>query len=95
MPIPNLSLSAGGGGPSHANSSAGVGTPINTPFNFDGSGWVVNFGNGNTTEARGNSGANQAAQSPSGNGGGGLLAGLGFDPKYLLLAGAVYLLMRR
>ena len=83
LPMP-LQLSAGGGGPGYATSNAGVGTPISNPFNFDGSGWVINFGNGNST-----------TQTPSGQTAGGLLSGMGFDAKWLLLIGAAYLLMKR
>lgn len=92
MPI---SLSAGGGGPANSGSSAGVGTPISTPNAYDGSGWVVNFGNGNSNDARGGTGANTTAQNPQGLGGGGLLGNLGFDPKLLLLAAAAYLILTR
>jgi len=94
MPMP-LQLSAGGGGPSTATSNAGVGTPISNPFNFDGSGWVINFGNGNSTTASGNKDANGTVQTPSGQTLGGVLGGLGFDPKWLLLAGAAYFLIKR
>lgn len=94
MPIPSLTLSAGGGGPSSADSSAGVNVSTNTPFDFDGSGWVVNFGDGNTVRAEGNSGANQAAQSPAGAGG--LLGGLsGINPNMLLIGAAVLLMLRK
>lgn len=86
------SISAGGGGPSGSSSNATTGTPISNPFNFDSSGWVVNFGNGNSTTATGNRDANQTAQTTPGAG---LGAMLGFDPKWLLLAGAVVLLIRR
>lgn len=89
----NLSLSAGGGGPSGVNSDNGFGTPISTPFNFDHSGWVVNFGDGNSTTATGNRDANQTSQTPSGGMSIGSLLG-GLDPKWLLLAGAAYLLLR-
>jgi hypothetical protein len=95
MVMPNLSLSAGGGGPSSASSSAGVNPSTNTPFNFDDSGWVINFGDGNTVKAEGNSGANQSAQSPVG---GGALGGLGLgniNPNMLLIGAAVLLLLRR
>ncbi|MBV6324365.1 hypothetical protein [Duganella violaceipulchra] len=93
MVMPNLSVSAGGGGPSNATSSAGVNTSTNTPFNFDDSGWVINFGDGNAVKAEGNSGANQAAQSPAS---GGLLGSLGgLNPNMLLIGAAVLLLLRR
>lgn len=94
MVMPNLSVSAGGGGPSTANSSAGVNVSTNTPFNFDGSGWTINFGDGNTVKTAGNSGANQAAQSPATSAG--LLGSLaGINPNMLLIGAAVLLLMRR
>lgn len=94
MVMPNLSVSAGGGGPSNANSSAGVNVSTNTPFNFDGSGWVINFGDGNSVKAEGNSGANQAAQSPAASAG--LLGSLGgLNPNMLLIGAAVLLLLRR
>lgn len=90
-----LQLSAGGGGPSTATSNAGVGTPIGNPFNFDGSGWVINFGNGNSTTASGNKDANGMTQTPTGGTLAGTLGSLGFDPKWLLLAGAAYFLLKR
>lgn len=89
-----LSASAGGGGPAASSSNAGVSVPINTPFNFDGSGWVINFGDGNTAAATGNKDANQASQTPSG-GVAGLLAGLGLTPQMLLIAAAAYLVWKR
>jgi hypothetical protein len=92
MVMPNLSVSAGGGGPSGSDSSAGTQVSTNSPFNFDGSGWVINFGDGNSVKAEGNSAANASAQSPAGAGGG-LLAGI--DTNMLLIAAAVLLLMRR
>ena len=92
MVMPNMSVSAGGGGPSGSDSSAGVQTSANTPFNFDGSGWVINFGGSNKVNADGNSGANTATMPQSGAGGG-LLAGI--DSNMLLLGGAVLLLMMR
>jgi hypothetical protein len=96
MPI---SLSAGGGGPSGASSNAGVQTPISNPFNFDGSGWVINFGNGNSTSAKGNEGANQTdqTQTPAGTPGG-LASALGLgsvDPMLLLLGVGAFLLLRK
>ncbi|WP_373987009.1 hypothetical protein [Duganella sp. BuS-21] len=68
-------------------------TPTNSPFNFDGSGWVINFGDGNTVKASGNSGANEAAQTPAT--GGSLLGNLGINQNMLLIAAVVLLLMRR
>jgi hypothetical protein len=91
MPI---SLSAGGGGPSSSGSNAGVQTPISNPFNFDGSGWVVNFGNGNTTTANGNKDANGTQQTGNTPGGLGALLG-GMDPLMLLMIGGALLLMKR
>lgn len=90
MPI---SLSAGGGGPSSAQSSAGINTAQSNPFNFDNSGWVVNLNsNGASLTARGNDGANDTSQSPSGAGGGALG---GINPLYLMLAAAAYLLIKK
>lgn len=89
--MPNLSASAGGGGPSSSSSNAGVGTPISNPFNFDGSGWIVNFGNGNSASATGNKEANQTAQAtPSGLGG--ILSGANMN---LVILGAVVILLLR
>jgi hypothetical protein len=94
LPIPSLTLSAGGGGPSGATASNGIGTPISNPFNFDDSGWIVNFGNGNNANATGNRDANQTAQTPSAGGAlGGILGGI--QPNMLLLAAAAYFLLRR
>lgn len=94
MPI---SLSAGGGGPSGSSSNAGVQTPISNPFNFDGSGWVVNFGGSNTTSTGGNKDANRTdnAQTPPGVLGGlsGALGGI--DPVLLAVAAGAFLLMRK
>lgn len=92
IPIPNLNLSAGGG-TSRADNSAGLQLSSNSPFDFDHSGWVVNFGDGATVRAEGNSGANQTAQTPSGAGGAGLLSGI--NPVYIGAALAVLFLMRR
>ena len=92
MTMPNMSASAGGGGPSGSNSSAGVQLSSNTPFNFDGSGWVINFGDGNSVKAEGNSAANASTQTPAGAGGG-LLAGI--DQNMLLIGGAALLLLMR
>jgi hypothetical protein len=95
MPI---SLSAGGGGPSGSSSNAGVMTPISNPFNFDGSGWVVNFGGSNTTTAKGNEGANQTDQTQTPSGAGSLASSLGLgsvDPMLLLLGVGAFLLLRK
>jgi hypothetical protein len=93
MPI---SLSAGGGGPSGSSSNAGVQTPISTPFNFDGSGWVINFGDGNEVRAAGNTGANQTQQTPE-SAGGGASSGLipGIHNQTLVIAAVVLFLMMR
>lgn len=94
LPPTPPSISAGGGGPSGSSSDASVGIQSSNPFNFDFSGWVVNNKSNGTTSTGGNRDANQIAQ--GGNpGAGGLANMLGFDPKYLLLVGAVLLLMRR
>lgn len=90
MPI---SVSAGGGGPSSAGSNAGVQTPISNPFNFDGSGWVINFGAGNTTNAGGNSDANGTQQSGTPQGLSAMLGGL--DPAMLLIGAVVVLVIMR
>jgi hypothetical protein len=87
MPI---SLSAGGG-TSGSSSNAGVALPINTPFNFDGSGWVINFGDGNSSSATGNKDANASQQTPSAGGSSGLLGGL--STSTVLLAVAAYFLL--
>lgn len=90
MPI---SLS-GGGGTSGSTSNAGVSTPNSNPFNFDGSGWIINFGNGNSASATGNKDANQTAQTPTAS-----AAGLGFlgnlSPNMLLLIAAAYFLLKK
>lgn len=95
LPLPtSLSLSAGGGGPSGATANNGISTPISNPFNFDDSGWIINFGNGNSASATGNKDANQTTQTPStGAGLSGLLGGI--QPDMLLLAAAAYFLLRR
>ena len=93
LPPTPPSISAGGGGPSGSSSNASTGTPINTPFNFDSSGWNIMFqGSGNNATATGNRDANASAQTTPGAG---LGAMLGFDPKWLLLAAAVVLLLKR
>jgi hypothetical protein len=91
MPI---SLSAGGG-TSGSSSNAGVSTPISNPFNFDDSGWIINFGDGNSSSATGNKDANLTSQTPAASLGGigGLLGGI--SPTMLLLAAAAYLLLKR
>lgn len=88
--MPSLSLSAGGG-TSGSSSNAGVSVPINTPFNFDGSGWVINFGDGNSTTATGNKDANASTQTPSAGGSSGLLGGM--SPSTILLLVAAYFLL--
>lgn len=92
IPIPNLSLSAGGGGPSGATSNAGVTPQSTNPFTFDNSGWVVNLhSNGASIDAQGSTGAGNTAQSPTA--GGALLGGM--NPMLLAVAVAAYLLLRR
>lgn len=88
-------LSAGGGGPSNATSSAGINSALSNPFNFDHSGWNVNLhSNGASLSAQGNTGANATDQRPTGAGGGagGLLGGI--DPLYLLIGAAAFLLLK-
>jgi hypothetical protein len=93
MPL-SLSASAGGGGPSGSSSNAGVQTPISTPFNFDGSGWVINLGGSNTTNAGGNSDANRTDQTQTTPGAlGGMLGGI--DPMLIGLGVVVFLLLRQ
>jgi hypothetical protein len=99
MPLPTTfapSLSAGGGGPSNAGSSAGVNSALSNPFNFDNSGWNVNIhSNGASLSARGNEGANDTSQAASGAGGGGALGALGgIDPLFLLIGAAAFLLLK-
>lgn len=56
-----LELGLGGGSAGGASGSAGtsLAMPMNTPFDFDSSGWVVNLQSpGATTTASGNTGAN-------------------------------------
>jgi len=61
--IPSLTGGAGGAaGPASGTANNGISLPLSTPTNIDGSGWVVNFGNGNTSKAGGNSGANDTRQ---------------------------------
>lgn len=92
--VPSLSASAGGGGPSASGSNAGVQTPNSNPFNFDGSGWVVNIhSDGNTATASGSKDANGTQQTGSPGGAAGLLAGI--DPLYLVIGGVVFVLMMR
>lgn len=60
--MPSLTGGAGGAaGPAAGTSNNGLALPMNTPFNFDSSGWVVNFGT-NSGSASGNTGANGAQQ---------------------------------
>jgi hypothetical protein len=91
--LPNLSLSAGGGGPSGSSSNAGISTPITTPFNFDGSGWIVNFGNGNSSDATGNRDANRTTPTSGIGGLSGMLGGI--SPNMIVLAAVAYLLLRK
>lgn len=90
--LPSLSLSAGGG-TSGSSSNAGVSVPVNTPFNFDSSGWVINFGDGNSSSATGNRDANGTTQTPATTTGAGILGGL--SPSTLLLLAAAYLLLTK
>lgn len=89
---PPISLSAGGG-TSGSSSNAGVSSNISTPFNFDNSGWVVNFGNGNSASAGGNTDANGTRQSPGAASGGGILGGLS-SSTLLILVAAYFLLAK-
>lgn len=58
VPIPSLTGGAGGAAQSGSQSYAGVSVPINTPFNFDNSGWNVNIKGQGNQSAQGNSDAN-------------------------------------
>lgn len=61
--IPSLTGGAGGAaGPASGTANNGISLPLSTPTNIDGSGWVVNFGNGNTSKSGGNTGANDTRQ---------------------------------
>jgi hypothetical protein len=96
LPPTPPSISAGGGGPSAATSTAGINSALSNPFNFDSSGWNVNLhSNGASLSAQGNTGANATEQRPSGGAGaaaGGLLGGI--DPLYLLIGAAAFLLLK-
>lgn len=83
--MPGFSLSAGGG-TSGSSSNAGVSTSASNPFNFDHSGWVINFGDGNSTTATGNKDANATAQTPNASGGAGILGGMSMSTICLLVA---------
>lgn len=92
MPMP-MSLSASmGGAQSGSSSNAGISVPVVTPFNFDGSGWVVNMGGSNRTNAGGNSDANGTQQTPTATGGGGGILG-GLNPVTLCVLAAAWLLL--
>jgi len=90
MPIPPLSFSAGGGGPSGASANNGISLPLQIGFNFDHSAWVVNNKSSGTTTASGNKDANSPTMEPSTSGG---LGSSGMMPMLLLGAGA-WLLLR-
>jgi hypothetical protein len=61
--LPSLTGGAGGAaGPASGTANNGLSLPLSTPTNIDGSGWIVNFGNGNTSDAKGNTGANNTQQ---------------------------------
>jgi hypothetical protein len=89
---PPISLSAGGG-TSGSTSNAGVSSNVSTPFNFDNSGWVVNFGNNNGTSAGGNTDANGTRQSPGAGSAAGILGGV--SPSTLLILVAAYFLLTK
>ncbi len=68
MGIPSLTGGAGGAaGPATGTSNNGISMPNSLPVNIDGSGWVINFGNGNSSKAGGNTGANQTQQTATPN----------------------------
>jgi hypothetical protein len=62
----SLTLAGGAGGAAGGSSGTannGLSLPMSTPFDFDSSGWVVNFDSpGAKTTATGNTGANQTTQ---------------------------------
>jgi hypothetical protein len=95
LPPTPPSISAGGGGPSAATSTAGINSALSNPFNFDTSGWNVNLhSNGATLSAQGNSGANATDQAPTGGPGGASGALGGIDPLYLMIGAAAFLLLK-
>lgn len=76
-----LSGSGGASGPATGTANNGLSLPFSTPFNFDGSGWVVNMGSpGAVSTASGNTGANptnQTANPTASSAGSGMAAGMG------------------
>jgi hypothetical protein len=91
MPLPPLNLSLSKELTSGANGN-GFENVFASPFAFDNSGWVVSNRSSGNQSAQGGSGqASGAGRPPAGLGA--VLGGL--DAKWLLLAGAVYLLMRK
>jgi hypothetical protein len=73
------SLTGGTAGPATGSANNGISLPLSTPTNIDGSGWVVNMGDGNSTKAGGNQGANTTSQTatPTAQGGASGAAGSG------------------
>lgn len=91
VPMPNLSLGFSKELTSGANGN-GFDTTFNTPFSFDNSGWNVAVRSSGDQSAQGATGQGSGTgRSPLDLGG----ALGGIDLKWLLLAGGVYLLMRR
>jgi hypothetical protein len=91
IPLPNLSLGLSKELTSGANGN-GFETAFASPFAFDNSGWNVSLHSTGNQSAQGSTGqASGAGRSPLD------LAGIlgGIDPKWLLLAGAAYLLLRK
>lgn len=84
MALPGLGGLDLGGGPSGANSSAGVSTPFSIPFVLDNSGWIIQNRSKGNPSATGSTGA--ASGSP--NSGSGLAGGLAGIPWHLVLIGA-------
>lgn len=80
-----LSLTGGAGGaagPASGTANNGLSLPVSTPYDFDGSGWVVNMGSpGASTTAGGNAGANATQQTanPTASGGTGGASAAGFN----------------
>lgn len=81
--MPSLPPMDFGGGPSGANSSAGVSNPFSIPFVFDNSGWIVQNRSKGDNKANGATGA--ASGSP--NSGSGLAGGIAGMPWGLILLG--------
>jgi len=63
MPISLTGGAGGAAGPAAGTSNNGLAIPISNPFNFDSSGWNVNFGTmaGNTSAPGAANGTNQTA----------------------------------